>query len=243
MSRRSSPASADSVSRGTSCSLRSSARRSRSKRSLGTCCLDSLNPHRPLTSVVTARSTFAAVPAAPVSLSSFPLPRPEGPFCVDVSRACPRRTPRTARGHLFSPARRRPIVWCPDARHRVDLALRSRELEPHPLSEWRRAGSRTTRWFASSTAFSGRLGSGFFTLYRARPPPLSRGSGGARQARSLRLTTARERPLARRADSNDPSASLGNGGRQRSRSCSTDVSNPRFCFQDGHPFVPAHSAP
>jgi hypothetical protein len=89
MSRRPSSALVDSVSRSTSCSLRSFACRSRSKRSLGTCCLDSLNPHRPLTSVVTARSAFATVPAAPVGLSSLPRPRPEGPFCVGVSRACP----------------------------------------------------------------------------------------------------------------------------------------------------------
>lgn len=101
-------------------------------------------------------------------------------------------------------------------------------------------GSGTTRCFASAVRLSAPLGSGFspstaLALVRCHHVR------GARQARPLSSRDGPDAPFARL--SSRTSDHHGSGGRQRSRSSSTDISNPRFCYQDGHPVVPAHSTP
>jgi hypothetical protein len=125
-------------------------------------------------------------------------------------------------------AQRLTRVWCPDAcssyRSRVALSRARARLERRALV---RPGV-SLPWRASRHP----------SVWTPRPLPCSPPSDvtsfeGLGKLDRVRLATVRTAPLARL--SFRTSNHHGNGSWQRSRSSSTNLSNPRFCFQDGHP--------
>jgi hypothetical protein len=199
--RRSSPASADSASRQRVSLLTEwSASPCGLDGPLEPVCLDSLNPRRPLASVVTARSSFAACPAAPDTLSSLHagVRRPARSaarghvFPTAVSRPPPLGHPSPSRTCSFSPARRLASVSRPDARHRADPAVRLPRARAAPLSRGSCALSYDSVAHLPDARSRGTSGSGSSpsTVLALTRRQLE---SGARQARSPHLTVARTR--------------------------------------------------
>lgn len=207
--RRSSPASADSVSRRRVSPLAEPSARQRSRRSLGTCCLDPLNPHQPLTSVVTARSSLAACPGS----SRQPLLAPRGRTrrCRPARRleAMPSRTSLTVEDTLFplpvgsgDLVSRRPS----SCRSRVALS-RARAV----LSSPRRGPLSYDPVLRLRCAPGARFE--LFALDLARPPSTSF-EKGARQARSRSPHGGSAAPFARLSVPSSRPPSFGIGGRR-----------------------------
>lgn len=151
-------------------------------------------------------------------------PLPEG-TCSARSRACPLGHPAPSRtpSASLSPEGSRGLQ-CPDARHRLDPALRSCELEQSPCEGCLLRGSLLS--YDPVFRFLTRLGAQVRAIRsRPRSPSSMSFDGGARQARSPSPHGGPDAPLARltsRASFAMGTANAGDPGRHRPMSATHD---------------------